>query len=202
SSIVIGTLLWISVQPLIRLQASFSKLPLHFFLICCHFFRFLCIGCGFGITKVGLLPVMAARGLGQIIINVTTPNLMFSTIVPSFDSSNVTELGLLVIIALIYMLIGITLSWIIKQLFWVPSRFRHGIIVAGGWANTADIPISVTLSVMASESFNGTDDENLAVGYIACFLLVFYVTLFALGGHRCVMMDFDGPDLENDQVKE
>jgi predicted permease len=47
--------------------------------------------------------------------------------------------GLLVIIALIYMLIGITLSWIIKQLFWVPHRFRHGIIVAGGWANTADI---------------------------------------------------------------
>lgn len=182
SSIVIGTLLWISVQPLIRL--------------------FLCVGCGFGITKAGLLPAMAARGLGQIIINVTTPNLMFSTIVPSFDSSNVTELGPLVIIALIYMLIGITLSWIIKQLFWVPHRFRHGILVAGGWANTADIPISVTLSIMASAPFNGTDDENLAVGYIACFLLVFYVTLFALGGHRCVMMDFGGPDLENDQVKE
>lgn len=100
------------------------------------------------------------------------------------------------------MLIGITLSWIIKQLFWVPHRFRYGIIVAGGWANTADIPISVTLSIMASAPFNGTNDENLAVGYIACFLLVFYVTLFALGGHRCVMMDFNGPDVENDQVKE
>jgi predicted permease len=48
-------------------------------------------------------------------------------------------LGPLVIVALIYMLIGITLSWIIKQLFWVPHRFQHGIIVAGGWANTSDI---------------------------------------------------------------
>ncbi|KIK41114.1 hypothetical protein CY34DRAFT_226853 [Suillus luteus UH-Slu-Lm8-n1] len=202
STIVIGHLLWISVQPLIRLQASFSKLPLRFFHVRYHFFRFLCVGCGFGITKAGLLPATAARGLGQIIINVTTPNLMFSTIVPSFDSSNIAELGPLVIVALIYMLIGITLSWIIKQFFWVPHRFRHGILVAGGWANTADIPISVTLSIMASAPFNGTDDENLAVGYIACFLLVFYVTLFSLGGHRCVMMDFDGPDLENDQVKE
>lgn len=182
SSIAIGSLLWISVQPLIRL--------------------FLCVGCGFGITKAGLLSATAARGMGLVIINVTTPNLMFSTIVPSFDSSNITELGPLVIVALIYMLIGITLSWIIKQLFWVPHRFRHGILVAGGWANIGDIPISVTLSVMASAPFNGTDDENLAVGYIAVFILVFSVTLFPLGGHRCVMMDFDGPDLENHQVKE
>ncbi|KAG2343472.1 auxin efflux carrier [Suillus weaverae] len=182
SSIVIGTLLWISVQPLIRL--------------------FLCVGCGFGVTKAGLLPAMAARGMGLVIINVTTPNLMFSTIVPSFNSSNITELGPLVIVALIYMLIGVTLSCIIKQLFWVPHRFRHGILVAGGWANIGDIPISVTLSVMASAPFNGTDDQNLAVGYIAVFILVFSVTLFPLGGHRCVMMDFNGPDLENDQVKE
>ncbi|KAG1781143.1 auxin efflux carrier [Suillus placidus] len=188
SSIVIGTLLWISVQPLIRLQGSFSK--------------FLCVGCGFGVTKAGLLPAMAARGMGLVIINVTTPNLMFSTIVPSFNSSNITQLGPLVIVALIYMLIGVTLSWIIKQLFWVPHRFRHGILVAGGWANIGDIPISVTLSVMASAPFNGTDDQNLAVGYIAVFILVFSVTLFPLGGHRCVMMDFNGPDLENDQVKE
>ncbi|KAG1835398.1 auxin efflux carrier [Suillus subalutaceus] len=188
SSIVIGTLLWISVQPLIRLQASFS--------------RFLCVGCGFGVTKAGLLPAVAARGIGLVIINVTTPNLMFSTIVPSFNSSNITELGPLVLVALIYMLIGITLSWIIKQLFWVPHRFRHGILVAGGWANIGDVPISVALSVMASAPFNGTDDENLAVSYIAVFLLVWSVTLFPLGGHRCVMMDFEGPDLENDEVKE
>jgi predicted permease len=182
SSIVIGNLLWISVQPLIRL--------------------FLCVGCGFAVTKAGLLPAMAARGMGLVIINVTTPNLMFSTIVPSFNSSNIAELGPLVLIALIYMLIGITLSWIIKQLFWVPHRFRHGILVAGGWANIGDIPISTALSIMTSAPFNGTDDENLAVSYIAVFILVWSVTLFPLGGHRCVMMDFDGPDLENDQVKE
>ncbi|KAG2130707.1 auxin efflux carrier [Suillus clintonianus] len=178
----IGTLVWISVQPLIRL--------------------FLCVGCGFAVTKAGLLPPLAARGMGQVIINVTTPNLMFSTIVPAFNSSNISELGPLVIVALVYMLIGIILSWIIKQLFWVPHRFRHGILVAGGWANIGDIPISVTLSVMASAPFNGTDDENLAVGYIAAFILVWSITLFPLGGHRCIMMDFDGPDFETDQVKE
>ncbi|KAG2098716.1 auxin efflux carrier [Suillus discolor] len=181
-SIVFGNLLWISVQPLIRM--------------------FLCVACGFGITKAGLLPAMASRGMGQVIINVMVPSLMFSTIIPSFHSSNIAELGPLVIIAVIYMLIGITLSWIIKQLFWVPHRFRYGILMAGGWANIGDIPISVALSVTASAPFNGTNDENLAVGYIAVFMLVFYITLFPLGAYRLIIMDFDGPDLDNDRVKE
>ncbi|KAG2052187.1 auxin efflux carrier [Suillus hirtellus] len=181
-SIVFGNLLWISVQPLIRM--------------------FLCIACGFGITKAGLLSAIASRGMGQVIINITIPSLMFSTIIPSFHSSNIAELGPLVIIAVIYMLIGITLSWIIKQLFWVPHRFRYGILMAGGWANLGDIPISVAMSVMASAPFNGTDDENLAVGYVAVFMLVFYVALFSLGGYRLIIMDYDGPDLDDDRVKE
>ncbi|KAG1730938.1 auxin efflux carrier [Suillus paluster] len=182
SSIAVGTLVWISLQPLIRL--------------------FLCVGCGFAITKAGLFPAVAARGVGQIIINAALPNLMFSTIVPSFSSSNIPELGPLVLIALIYMLIGTLISWIIKQLFWVPHRFRYGILAAGAWGNIGDIPTSVTLSVMASAPFNGAKDEDLAVGYIAAFILVFSITLYPLGGHHCVMMDFDGPDLEDDQVKE
>lgn len=181
-SIVFGNLLWISVQPLIRM--------------------FLCVACGFGITKAGLLSAMASIGMGQVIINITIPSLMFSTIIPSFHSSNMAELGPLVIIAVMNMLIGITLSWIIKQLFWVPHRFRYGILMVGGWGNTSDIPISVAMSVMAAAPFNGTDDENLAVGYIAVFMLVWSITLFPLGGYRLIIMDYDGPDLDNDRVKE
>ncbi|OAX39401.1 auxin efflux carrier [Rhizopogon vinicolor AM-OR11-026] len=182
STISTSTLIWISVQPLIRL--------------------FLCVGCGFAATKAGLFPAAAARGAGQIIINVTLPNMMFSRIVPAFSSSNISQLGPLVLIALIYMLIGIAISWFIKLSFWVPHRFRYGILVAGGWANIGDIPTSVALSIMASAPFNGAQDENLAVGYIAAFILVFSVTLFPLGGYRFVMMDYNGPDLENEQVKQ
>ncbi|KAG2098720.1 auxin efflux carrier [Suillus discolor] len=181
-SILFGNLLWISVQPLIRM--------------------FICVASGFGITRAGLLPAIASSGMGQVIINITIPSLMFSTIIPSFHSSNMAQLGPLVIIAVINMLIGMTLSWIIKQLFWVPHRFRYGILMVGGWANTSDIPISVAMSVMAAAPFNGTDDGNLAVGYIAVFMLVWSITLFPLGGYRLIIMDFDGPDLDNDRVKE
>ena len=50
--------------------------------------------------------------------------------------------------------------------------------------------------------FNGTEDQNLSVAYISIFLLVFIVTLFPMGFHRWVAMDFVGPDVETCDVKE
>ena len=41
--------------------------------------------------------------------------------------------------ALLYEGMGIILGYIIKQFFWVPHRFRYGIIVAGGWGNVGDL---------------------------------------------------------------
>ncbi|KAF9218916.1 hypothetical protein BS17DRAFT_477470 [Gyrodon lividus] len=175
-------LVWVSVQPLIRL--------------------FLCVSCGFAITKAGLLPPVAARGAGQIMLNITLPSLTFSRIVPAFNSSNIGVLGPLIFVALLYEAIGITISWIIKQLFWVPHRFRHGILVAGGWGNVGDIPTSVLMSITASAPFNGIEDQNLAVAYISVFMLVFIITLFPLGGTKWIIMDFEGPDVEDEDVRE
>ena len=51
--------------------------------------------------------------------------------------------GPLVLIALLYEAIGVVLAWLIKQFFWVPHRFRYGILVAGGWGNIGDIRESI-----------------------------------------------------------
>ncbi|EGO19763.1 hypothetical protein SERLADRAFT_478030 [Serpula lacrymans var. lacrymans S7.9] len=94
------------------------------------------------------------------------------------------------------------MSLLIKQFFWVPHRFRYGIIVAGGWGNVGDIPTSVVMSITGSAPFNGTDDQNLSVAYIAAFLLIFCITLFPMGGSRWIAMDYVGPDVENHEVQE
>ncbi|KAG6370646.1 auxin efflux carrier [Boletus reticuloceps] len=177
-----GELIWVSAQPLIRL--------------------FLCVAAGFVLTKAGFLPPVAARSAGQMILNVTAPSLMFSRVVPAFNSSNIGVLGPLTLVALLYEAIGIVMSWIIKQLFWVPHRFRHGILAAGGWGNIGDIPTSVLLSLTAAAPFNGTSDQNLAVAYISVFILIFLITLFPLGGANLVMMDFQGPDVIDGDVQE
>lgn len=40
---------------------------------------------------------------------------------------------------LLYEGIGILMGWFVRSFFWVPHRFRYGILVAGGWGNYGDI---------------------------------------------------------------
>lgn len=43
------------------------------------------------------------------------------------------------LVAMLYEIMGIVIAWTVKQFFWVPHRFRHGILVAGGWGNVGDV---------------------------------------------------------------
>lgn len=95
--------------------------------------------------------------------NIAYPCLIFSKIVPAFTSQNIAALGTsvralygsygttpganvltnylgpLVLVATLYEAIGIGIAWVVKQFFWVPHRFRYGILVAGGWSNVGDV---------------------------------------------------------------
>ncbi|KAF8074009.1 auxin efflux carrier transmembrane protein [Lyophyllum atratum] len=177
-----GELIWASCRPLIRLVLN--------------------VACGFILTKTDNFPPVAARGAGQIMLNIALPCLMFSKIVPAFTSDNISALGPLVLVALLYEALGILMAWITKQLFWVPHRFRYGILVAGGWGNVGDIPTSVIVSVTGAAPFSGTSDQNLSVAYISAFILVFMLTLFPGGGHHWISMDYVGPEVEPEEVKE
>jgi hypothetical protein len=60
------------------------------------------------------------------------------------------NLGPLVLVAVLYEVIGIMMAWIIKQIFWVPHRFRFGILIAGGWGNYGDIRESLSQTICRS----------------------------------------------------
>ena len=102
-------------------------------------------------------------------------------------------LGPLILVSVFYEASGILMAWLVKQFFWVPHRFRYGIIVAGGWGNYGDIrelfldlqceillchdqATSVLMSITGSTPFNGASDQNLSVAYLAAFLLIFCVS--------------------------
>ncbi|CAL1697211.1 unnamed protein product [Somion occarium] len=178
----IGSLIWVSLRPLLRLV--------------------ICVGCGFILTKTDVFPVVAARGAGQLMLNVASPCLMFSKIVPAFTSDNIGALGPLVLVAVLYQILGFVFSFLIKQFFWVPHRFRYGIYVAGGWGNYGDIPTSVIMSMAGAAPFGGVHDQNLSIAYISVFILVFYITLFPMGGHILVAKDFVGPEVEDEEMRE
>ncbi|KAG2074513.1 hypothetical protein BDR04DRAFT_180656 [Suillus decipiens] len=173
------TLLWVAARPLLRL--------------------FLCIACGYSITKAGFFPVHATRGAVQVVLNVTLPSLLFSKASAILNADNDAAFGPLIVIAIIYMAIGLAFSLSIKQIFWVPYRFRYGILVAGGWASSCDITISVMTDIMASLPFDGLYDQDLAVTYTGVFCVIFYLTIFTCGRYF-IERDVIGPDADEGEV--
>lgn len=134
-------------------------------------------------------------------LNITMPCLLFSKIVPAFTSQNIGALGPLITIGCIYQGLGLFMALIIREFFWVPHRFRNGLLAAGIWANYGDVPTAVIMSVTSAAPFS-PEDSNLGVAYVSAFILVFFITLFPMGGHHLIAMDFEGPDKEDDEVKE
>ena len=119
------------------------------------FSSFLTIGAGFALNRAKLLNTEATRGGSQILLvrqftmcmlcaaeltafdwqNVALPCLLFSHIVPAIGTHNISSLAPMVVVAVIYGAAGMLMAWIIKSFFWVPRRFRYGILAAGCWGN-------------------------------------------------------------------
>ncbi|KAK0200040.1 auxin efflux carrier [Desarmillaria ectypa] len=191
-----GALIWISLRPLLRLV--------------------MCVAGGYAITKADIFPRVAAQGAGQIALNITIPCLMFSKMVPAFTSDNIGALGVLAAhnrhanivpfqslkLTAFSSALGVGIAWLTKQFFWVPHRFRYGILVAGGWANYGDIPTAVIMSITGAAPFNGESDQNLSVAYISVFILYYMMTFFPMGGNKVIAWDFKGPDVEPEEVRE
>lgn len=121
--------------------------------------------CGIVVTKTGIFPLVATKSVSQILLNICYPCLLFSKIVPAFTPDNLHALGKLrsyaisndltifkgplVLVALLYQLTGAFLGLVAKQFFWVPHRFRYGIIVAGAFGNIGDLRKLHNLLVMS-----------------------------------------------------
>src|SRR6266852_58387 len=119
------------------------------------------------------------------------PCLLFSRMVPAFTPQNISSLGPLAVVGLLYGVAGGVMAWTIRRFFWVPHRFRYGILAAGGWGNYGDIRVfppltdnlsiesclatAIAMGVTASAPFDGVNDQNLAIAYISMLILVFFV---------------------------
>lgn len=104
--------------------------------------RFLTIIFGFVLAWKDLFPPAASRGASQVTMNVALPALIFSSIVPAFTPSNVSAIGPLALIAVIYVFIGFIFGYIIREVCYVPRNFWQGIVVATGMSNWGNLRTS------------------------------------------------------------
>ncbi|KAJ3712908.1 auxin efflux carrier [Lentinula raphanica] len=145
---------------------------------------------GYTIARIGLFPPAASRSSSQLTMNVALPCLIFSNIVPAFTPSNISAIGPLMLLAVIYILVGFVSGLIIREVCFVPRNFWQGIIIATGMSNWGNLPTSVVQSVTAHAPFNGTTDVELAVSFVSIFIMVYHIFFWVFGAAASLQWDY------------
>ncbi|CED85262.1 Auxin efflux carrier [Phaffia rhodozyma] len=185
-----GSLIWSGLVPVFKLYLSECK---NYSDVVHHH----PIAAGFVLTKKGMFSPAASKGLGQITLNISLPCLIFASIVPSFSADNVSALGPLIMSAVLYELIGLVFSLIIREIFWVPRNFQWGILMAGTLSNWGNLPTAIVQSVATNAPFDPDTDPTLGVAYISVFMIVYNLSFFS-GAYKVCAWDFLGDPNEPD----
>ncbi|KAJ3851194.1 auxin efflux carrier [Lentinula lateritia] len=151
---------------------------------------YIAIFIGYIVARTGLFPPAASRSSSQLTMNVALPCLIFSNIVPAFTPSNISAIGPLMLLAVIYILVGFASGLIIREICFVPRNFWQGIIIAAGMSNWGNLPTSVVQSVTAHAPFNGTTDVELGVSFVSIFIMVYHIFFWVFGAAASLQWDF------------
>lgn len=100
---------------------------------------YIAIFIGYVVARTGLFPPAASRSSSQLTMNVALPCLIFSNIVPAFTPSNISAIGPLMLLAVIYIFVGFASGLIIREICFVPRNFWQGIIIAAGMSNWGNL---------------------------------------------------------------
>lgn len=80
-------------------------------------------------------------------MNIALPALIFASIVPAFTPSNVSAIGPLALVALVYVVLGAVFGYIIREVCYVPRNFWQGIIVATTLSNWGNLRMSAKIFI-------------------------------------------------------
>lgn len=104
-----------------------------------------------------------------------------------------SAIGPLALVAVIYIIIGTTIGYVIRELFYVPRNFWQGVVVANGLSNWGNLRESLTyclvtvfslnisaqftatavvVTVAAHSPFDPDTDPGLGVSYVSIFIVV------------------------------
>ncbi|GCF00669.1 hypothetical protein ZYGM_002797 [Zygosaccharomyces mellis] len=175
-SVPLGNIIWTCFKPMIKI--------------------YLIIGTGFGLAKINILSVEATRAISDIILTLLMPCLAFSKIVANIEDSDIKNVGIVCLSAVIIFATGLFGAFVVRQTMPVPKQWRGGILAGGMFGNISDLPIAYIQTLDQGLVFT-PEEGNKGVANVIIFLTMFLLCLFNLGGFRLIEADFKYQDEES-----
>lgn len=157
---------------------------------------YLIIGTGFGLAKINILSVEATRAISDIILTLLMPCLAFSKIVANIEDSDIKNVGIVCLSAVMIFATGLFGAFVVRQTMPVPKQWRGGILAGGMFGNISDLPIAYIQTLDQGLVFT-PEEGNKGVANVIIFLTMFLLCLFNLGGFRLIEADFKYQDEES-----
>ncbi|ODV94696.1 hypothetical protein PACTADRAFT_69610 [Pachysolen tannophilus NRRL Y-2460] len=149
---------------------------------------YIIIGVGYFLGKKNLLSVDTTRNISDIILFTLLPCLIFSKIVTNIDNSDLKQIGIICLTAVLLYFAGLIGSLICYFITPVPKNWLGGCLSVGFFPNISDLPIAYVQTLDTGSLF--TEDEgDKGVAYVCIYLAVQTIFQFNLGMYRMIEYD-------------
>ncbi|CCH41069.1 putative membrane protein [Wickerhamomyces ciferrii] len=178
-SVTLGQVIWSAVKPIIKI--------------------YLIIGTGYFLAKRNILTVETTRNVSDIILTILLPCLVFNKVVTNIEDSDIKNVGIVCLSALLIFGTGGVFGLVTKVLTPIPSNWFGGLMAGAIFPNISDIPIAYLQTLDSGLVFNKEQGEK-GIAHTCIFLTMFTLCLFNLGGFR--LMEYDFRDVLNPKNDE
>lgn len=174
----VGTVVWISVKPIIKI--------------------YLILLLGFTLTKIKFLTRETFQSISKLTLGILLPLLIFNKIVTNIEGSDIKNIGIIVLSAVLIFVAGAGSSLLIRFVASIPKGWYGGLLIGGIFPNISDIPVAYLQSFDTGVVFE-QGQGDVGVSYVCIFMAVLTLCLFNFGMYRVVEWDFKSR--LNDQEK-
>ena len=132
---------------------------------------FILIAVGFGLYKKGVITDAGSKLLSFLVVNVTNPALILSSVFEDNPSVTRQDVMIMVLVAAVIYAVLILLGWILPKLFRVPAVEQKFYTMMAVYANTGFIGIPVVSAVLGTQALIYVTVFNMFVS--SCKLYTF-----------------------------
>ena len=123
------------------------------------------------------------RVLGQLVVHVFLPCLLFHKISTSISIAQLREYWVFPLTCVIYIVIGLILGWLTVKICKPKKEMRSGVIAAIAFNNSGYVPIPLVVAVTSIFPLFAADPNagGRAIAFISIYLLTYSPTLWTVG---------------------
>lgn len=176
-SVNLGSIIWTAVRAILKFVLTAA--------------------CGTFLARAKLLDARGTRAISQCILNVFLPSLVFTKIVQGIDQGKIKQVGVLVLTAILYTVLGLFFGVLVRTFTKVPKSWKYGVLATGAFSNWGDLPLVLIGTIVTSAPFDGTQDQAKGLAYVSVYLFCQTTIMFALNGVWLIKKDFEESEEED-----